>query len=416
MFTSIQKLLYLLGLSLFIALSISSCKPDEENDTVGPDSPVLDSVSLEGEHQLKLFGKFGNDPGAESRSVLVNDIAVTTGNILNWNTGTITCYIDTETEGEVIVVVRGRKGKGIKFTRTVAGAPRITYLETNETENLLYIYGFGFGNPDQPAPKITIENEVIDEIETVGGVELRGDRLIVCRIPPFGPGSSGKVVVTKGGKSSAPHILNEWNGVLKFQRPQTTPSAGNLMEEVSFKIRLRGDASPIPSTLQPIRPGSSLNMTSVAEYSGHGKGHSTYTAEGCASVDIDWTTTNGTLILSPNDWDLTLESHFQAEVENKVNGFDLKIDFDAQEVINTKIITTTCNGSVDTRNDKWWITYHEFENETIPLVFDGNKIKAGKLSKSNLSSGAGLVWNAEEEKTQRVTATLEWDEITAKYE
>jgi hypothetical protein len=201
MFTTIQKLLYFICFSLLMMVCISSCKQDEEGEIATTDGPVLDSVALDGDNKLKLFGKFGDDPGENFRSVIINNIPVAGTNVLSWVNGTIICYVDVETEGEVVVIVRGKKTKSVKFTRNKAGVPQITYLETNETESLLYIYGYGFGNPDEPAPIITIEDEVIDEIEEVGGVELRGDRLIVCRIPPFGPGWSGVLVVTNGSKA-----------------------------------------------------------------------------------------------------------------------------------------------------------------------------------------------------------------------
>jgi hypothetical protein len=283
----------------------------------------------------------------------------------------------------------------------------IEYLQVDEDSGHLYIYGHGFGHPTEAKPVVKINNSTVDASDIL----FWGDPLIKLKLPYVGPNSSGEIRVTAKGKTSAPHILNEWNGQFNYFRPQGRVGQG-IHEKITFYVRLRGDASPMPPAIIPIVMHNTVNKLSHATWEAGGIGSST--AE-CNFYHVTWSDVNGDIPLSPLKADSYGERAFKVNLDPKDRLFEMIMHFEAREAIPSVLKITFCNGSPPVNeNRKEWITFFEFEFEKIKLKLNGTTIKAGEVIKTTVPS-SGLNWMAGEYPSFTHQVKVQWDDIPSRY-
>ena len=293
----------------------------------------------------------------------------------------------------------------ISNIKLVPKGPLIEYLQIDEESGFLYIYGKGFGNFGEPKPEVKIAGLVLDASDIIQFADI----FIQCKIPHVGPNSSGEVRVTSKGKTSGPRILNEWNGEFKYFRPQGRVGQ-SIFEKITFFVRIRGDADPVPSNIIPFVEHNTINKLSHAKYQAGGGGSST---SGCVSYDVLWSETNGDIPLSPmfsND-----PRYFKAELEQTAQGFELRLIFELENGIPSRLKETYCNGVPPmTQEFNDWLTFVDFDYEKLDLNFAGKVLKAGSVTKT-LSATSGLRWPATEYPMYQHEVKLEWGDMVARY-
>jgi len=284
---------------------------------------------------------------------------------------------------------------------------KIEYLQVDEDSGHLYIYGHGFGGLNDPKPVVKINNATIDPSDILWW----GEPLIKLKIPSIGPNSSGEVKVEAKGKTSAAHILNEWNGQFNYFRPQGRVGQG-IHEKITFYVRLRGDAAPMPPGIIPIIAHNTANKLSHAMWEAGGLGSSN--AE-CTSYNVTWSDVNGDIPLSPLKSDSYAERAFKVNLDPKDRSFEMIMHFEARECIPSVIKQTFCNGLppvID--NVKEWITFSEFEFEKIKLTMNGSTLKAGEVVKTTTAS-SGLHWTAADYPSFTHQVKVQWTDIPSRY-
>lgn len=290
--------------------------------------------------------------------------------------------------------------------RLIGKELKIEYLQVDEDNDLLYIYGHGFGFAADGKPVVKINNSTVDPSDIL----LWAEPFIKLRLPYVGPNSSGEIRVTANGKTSEPHILNEWNGEFNYFRPQGHVGQ-SIHEKITFYIRLRGDASPMPQGIIPFVMHNTANKLSRAVWEAGGTGSSTAS---CTKYDVNWATTTGSIPLSSLYSDSYAERSFKVQLEPKDRLFEALLNFEAREAIPCVFTQTPCIGNPIIENRKDWITFTEFEYETLKLALNGSTIKGGEVKKTTVAS-TGLQWIAGEYPSFTHEVKLQWNDIPARY-
>lgn len=401
-------------LLLLVSFLFLACQKETTTQAPSATTPLITSLSFRGD-TLHIVGQWGPLPDV-SKAVVINNETVPTDRIIDWKKEEVTVLVeeDLPVEKEVQVTVNEKKSNKKTISKAAPQVPapattlRMDYLQVAEPDGRLYIHG-QFGADPGPAHRgITVEQVTNHVVRTpINDIVSWTNNLIVCRIPNTGPGSHG-VVFVRVNQDSVYRGLYQYNFVLGFNRPQGGAS-GSLAEQVRFQVWLRGDGDVAPDWVQPLNLSTNLHDESKAVWEGSGEGRSSYNnIDGCASIFVQWQATTGTEFVQPNDAPF-YRTGWRSFVTHKRDGFDLKIDFNALNVIPSKITLTPCVGNATVQERKESILFDEFEDQTIHLKVSKEYISAGELTKSGLSSSAGLHWDASVFQQQLVTARLSWN-------
>jgi hypothetical protein len=99
-------------------------------------------------------------------------------------------------------------------------SPNLTsvYLMPSDTEEELSLMGqFGAGTP-----RVTVAGVPVEVKRWEGKAKELGMGMVVCSLPPEGPGSAGDVVMTVDGRVSNPVPLTQWRVRLRFTEERTS--------------------------------------------------------------------------------------------------------------------------------------------------------------------------------------------------
>ena len=372
---------------------------------------------------LHIIGHFGPDPGIGLRRVIINEETVPEEKTGTWEEEAITVKVEKKkpeaAEEEKVQVEVKQKKSNVKIITLppveVSRLLAIHFLQVKESASFLYIHGT-FGT-DPGAGRRTIRMEQFTNrlvSVPITNIITWSPNLIICQIPDKGEGSCGKVIVKVDGDSAYRHLYT-YEGVLDYKRPQGGAS-GTLAEMIKFHIRLRGDGEVGAADVPVIDLNTDVHVESYANWEGSGEGSSFYNNEdGCATIRVLWTTAKGMSYVGLNRLGLE-DRKWITYVKHRRDGFDLKIVFQADNVISSNVITTFCDGGSSESPRKESIYFDEFENVVIPLRFEAGHIEPGELKKTGLSSSAGLQWAASEFPANLMTATLKWPYIGGELE
>lgn len=398
-------------LPILLAVIITSCsKNDGAGSGGGKGTPVILTVGLK-KDTLTIIGKFGPDPGIGLRRVIINDQPVADSNVKKWDKDTVKAVIETNPPGEKKVEVEVLKEKSNAVIINVTQMIDIHYLQVKEPASELYIYGVFGTDPGMGKRFIRIDTVTLGKYTT--DIISWTNNLIIARIPNEGDGSKGKVTV-KTATDSASRTLYEFNGVLWFKRPQGGAS-GTLMEDVSFHIKLRGDAEPVNSSPNIYNLATNLHVESWAHWEAGGQGSSSYNnIDGCATIKVNWPNVHGNKAMSLNNNFPLNGIRWRSVIKHRKDGFDLRISFDAPTVIESSVWTFPCDSPSFIEFRKESIYFDEFDDVVIPLRTKNGTIQPGELKKT-VTSTAGLHWDASEFPLHFMTATLGWNTFYGSY-
>jgi hypothetical protein len=321
----------------------------------------------------------------------------------------------------VALTLKGFKGKPMLVSNVMllGKEPIVEYLEVAERdgfegrESVMTIYGNGFG-PEEPGKSVVTING-----EPVLGNLLWGDNLIVCTIRRTGPNASGQVQVTNAvGAVSKPHILNEWNVVMRLDHPHARNDQ-SLFLKSTFYLRIRGDTTVPPAHLNIIGKNrrNTVHFTSFVRWEAGGTGSSVLkNEEACGTEYEEWTADQGDVMLTPNG-KTTDDAYFNVDlylVPGK--GFDVSLDYHARNVIQSRFVFTSCNGrtTVDNRPFSAYFAT-EFGEERFPLRFNGNTLKAGTSKTHRTGIGSMKLHTNGSDPSYMKDIKLVWNETPAKY-
>lgn len=402
-------LLPLLGLLLF-----SNCKKDAEN--APDDKPFIESLELK-DGKLSITGSFGDDPGADNRTVIVNDQTLPDNEVFTWGESNIIALFDKAIPDEIAVEVISKGQKSNRKILTIKSKLKITYLQVWEEYSWLYIYGDFGADPGPGKRSITVKGV------PVLSVESWTPHLIACTIPRQVTGSYGEVVVSKGPNESTSRILYRWNLRLNYLFPQSGLS-GTMTEEAQFHLRIRGDVGemPAPNLYIPNDEGQAF-LYCFCDYKMSGAGHSTY--DGCNHVDVEWVETLGDIGLLPNNsGDPTGQSYFQASITALRDGFDegwemdgyeMKLKLDVWNATTAFKTYTSCDGHTSTTTDPQMIDFVVFDDKPITFNLAGTTIQGDTLEQHDVASTAGFIWDATNYPANLVTVRLGWKATEAEW-
>lgn len=403
----IWTLLPLLGF-LFLA----ACEEDPEIVT---DQPHIETLTLK-DGQLDIQGDFGADPGADHRSVIIDDQPLASGKVTGWGESNIICSFDSELKDQIAVEVVSNGQKSNRKVLVLKSNLKITYLQVWEENSWLYIYGNFGPDPGAANRSVTVKGVPVLEIFTWA------PNLITCRIPRLDKGAYGEVVVHRGPNESASRLLYRWDLEFKYSFPQAGLS-GTLMEEAEFHTRIRGDVGEMPVHNGYIpNDDSQLFLFSYGTYKMSGSGHSTY--DFCNQVDVTWEEVEGDLELVPNGQDHTGSTHFQGWITAARDGWDedwlmegynLQFQLDVVNATTSHKTYTDCNGHSSTTIDPQMIDFVVFDNKTIPLHLSGTTLEAGSLEQYDVAPTSGLIWDAVNYPANLVKVTLSWKAAKAQW-
>lgn len=321
----------------------------------------------------------------------------------------------------VTLTLKGFKGKAMLVSNvTLLGKePIVEYLQVaerngfQERESVLTIYGTGFGAQEPGKSVVTINGE------PVLGNLLWGDNLIVCTIRRTGPNASGQVQVTNAvGAVSKPHVLNEWNVVMRLDHPHARNDQ-SLYLKSTFYLRIRGDATVPPAHLNIIGEDTrnTVHFTSFVRWQAGGTGSSVLNnEEACGTEYEEWTASQGDVMLTPNG-EVTDEEYFNADlylVPGK--GFDVSLAYHARGVIRSHFVFTPCEGKVMV-DDRPFMAYlpNEFWQERLRLRFDGSTLKAGSSLTHRVGIGSMKLHTNGSDPSYMKDIKIVWNQTPAKY-
>jgi hypothetical protein len=412
--TIVKKLVWLLIPALFFVLS---CKKESGAGSNSNGAPHIANLVLTGD-SLHIIGQFGPDPGMGLRRVIINEETIPEEKIGTWKEEEVTVEVERKTpeqpEEKKVTVEVAQKKSNVKII-TIPPVPvsqllNISFLQVKEPASFLYIHG-QFG-PDPGAVRRSIRVEqFVNRLVSVKITNIISwtSKLIICQIPDNGEGSCGKVIV-KVDQDSAYRHLYTYAGIIDYKRPQGGAS-GTLAEKIRFHLRIRGDGEVGAANVPVIDMNTNVQVASYAKWEGSGEGNSAYNNEdGCASLRVVWTAATGTYYTRLNDQELPA-NHWVTFIKHRRDGFDLKMKFQANNVINSKVTQTPCKGDVSQEDRKESIYFDEFDNIVLPLRFEYGHILAGELKKTGLSSSAGLFWDDGVFQANLMTAILQWPVI-----
>ncbi|MBD0255286.1 MAG: IPT/TIG domain-containing protein [Cytophagales bacterium] len=323
----------------------------------------------------------------------------------------------------VTLTLKGFKGKAMLVSNVMllGKEPVVEYLEVaerdgfQERESVLTIYGTGFG-PEEPGKSVVTING-----EPVLGNLLWGDNIIVCTIRRTGPNASGQVEVTNAaGAVSKPHILNEWNVVMRLEHPHAAKDQ-SLFLRSTFYLRIRGDTTVPPANLNIIGKNrrNTVHFTSFVRWEAGGTGSSVLNnEEACGKEYEEWTASQGDVTLTPNGKS-TDDEYFNVDlylVPGK--GFDVSLDYHARNVIQSRFTFTACGPPPYTTVDNRPVTAHfasEFGEERFPLRFNGSTLKAGASKIHRTGIGSMKLHTNGSDPNYMKDIQLVWNAAPAKY-
>jgi hypothetical protein len=322
----------------------------------------------------------------------------------------------------VTLSLKGFKGKAMLVSNVMllGKEPIVEYLEVAERdgfqgrESVMTIYGTGFGALESGKSVVTINGE------PVLGNLLWGDNIIVCTIRRTGPNASGQVQVTNAaGAFSKPHILNEWNVVMRLHHPHARNDQ-SLYLKSTFYLRIRGDATVPPQHLNIIGKDrrNTVHFTSFVRWEAGGTGSSVLkNEEACGTEYEEWTASQGDVMLTPNG-EVTDDEYFNADlylVPGK--GFDVILDYHARYVIQSRFVFTPCGGGKATADNRPFSASFasEFGEERFQLRFNGSTLQAGASKTHRTGIGSMKLHTNGSDPSYMKDIQLVWNQTPAKY-
>lgn len=326
------------------------------------------------------------------------------------NTQTVAVSLELNMKAEQAILVANL---------TIVGKdPFIEYLQVAEQQgptgkqSELLIYGVNFGAQDKAKSGVSINGAPIPTED----ISLWGDNFIVCSIPLIGPNSTGQVRVTANGRAGQPHILNEWNVVMNYQRGQGRVGE-SIREKITFHLRIRGDASPPPANMKALIMEGTVNTMSYAHWEAGGTGSSSYeNNESCASETVRWTDSKGDVGQTPNG-KTTDAQYFVTRLYHKPGtGFEVEIDFHVNNAVPVKHVITPCQGDPIIGTNLHSVSFPvDWMNEKLRLSFNGSTLKGGSSRILHLSPDSKLSWDATDYPVYTHDVKVVWSDTPAKY-
>jgi hypothetical protein len=168
--------------------------------------------------------------------------------------------------------------------------------------------------------------------------------------------------------------------------------------------------------LDPFKNRSRLNSGSKAKYEAGGVGNTSYNNEdGCGKDHVQYANTEGYAPFVSN-YNADIQTFFTGEIETKVSGFDLRLDFVAPQITPAHYVYTPCKGDGYTEdyNDEIYFMFSSY-NDVLKLLFKDNSSLTGGSMKGNAGVAKNIHFNVWDVPANIVDATLTWGEIPAKY-
>lgn len=391
-------------------LFFSACEKDKDAPL---DGPFIETAGINENNQLDLKGQFGEDPGENSRTVLVDNVPLTNDQINQWQEANILCRLDSEIKDQITVeVVSKGKKSNAKVVKIPSNKIRINYLQVWEADSKLYIYGENFGWEKR---SITVKGVPVTNVLTWA------PNLIVCTIPRITDGSFGDVVVSLGSGQSATKRLYRWRMKIDYTFPQSGIN-GNLLEEATFYFTIRGDIEALPNQYIP-NHFDQIYLFSFCDFKMSGSGQSTY--EDCNQVHVSWDEILGSVDLSPNSApDPSGSSYFRGQIHvapdsedagEAIDGFDVMLDLNVVNATTSHRTYTSCDGTTSQETVPQMIDFVTFSHNIIPLRFQGTSIAADTIKKEYVAPTSGLIWDQADYYQNLSTVTLHWAEIKAEW-
>jgi hypothetical protein len=407
-----KKIIFLLTPALFVLLA---CSKNSGTENGGNGAPQITTLVMYGD-TLHIIGHFGPAPTVAERRVIINEETVPEEKIVKWDEDEIEVKVEKKTPDEKKVQVEIEKKKSNVKIINIPSVPvtqllQLDFLQVEEFSSFLYIHGNFGADPGAARRSIRMWQFTNREVFTkITNIISWTPNLIICQIPSEGEGSCGKVIV-KVDQDSASRYLYTYEGILDHKRPQGGAN-GSLAEKIQFHIRLRGDGEPAAASVPVKDLKTNLHVTSYAEWEGSGQGSSSYNnIDGCATIRVVWDKATGKSFarnnVQPND-----TRKWAAWVTHRRNGFDIKIKFQADRIIKSKVTTTDCKGNTNAEDREEAISFDDFDEKVIPLRFAHGTILSGEVKKENVVSSAGLAWDVKEFPLHFMTAYVKWEDIS----
>ncbi|CCH54728.1 VCBS [Fibrisoma limi BUZ 3] len=320
----------------------------------------------------------------------------------------------------VALELKGFKNKAILLSNlTLLGnEPTIEYLQVAERdgpktkESELIIYGANFGTADKTKSTVRINGALVDAED----ISVWADNIIICSIPLIGPKSSGPVVVSASGRASQPHILNEWNVEMYWERKQGRLN-DDIVEKATVHLRIRGDATTPPTNLQPFLKQNYVNTLSYVNWEAGGMGASSYNnSEGCASEKVTWEKSAGKINLTPQG-KVTDDLYFSDKLHHLPGkGFEVQLQFHANDAIPSHHVITPCKGNPIVTKYPHALNFPtSFLNDRFPLLFNGTTLKGGSSRTLKMVPDSRLNWDVNDFFNYTHEVKVVWKDTPARY-
>jgi hypothetical protein len=290
--------------------------------------------------------------------------------------------------------------------------PSISYLQMDELNELLYIYGLFGDDLGEGNREVTVDGVPVE-------VYAWQPVMILCKIKSSGKGSAGDVVVKTWETKSHPRQLSEWRGTIKYKRP----SEGSIMEEATINIHLRGDVgkyreapgkTPVPvpqSTFTKIPAKDSKGTYAMGGSAAHN-----FTT-GCSYQNsVTWTDNNGQLpLLDLVGGHQPTDTYFTVTVNSLEAGFvleNLGLNVSTYSTSHMKSFFQCGDGSGENPIGPQKVFFGSLPEKfkKINLTFDSNfNIKGGSFTDQQ-EGRAGLPYGGDlfGDPVQTFQLTLEW--------
>lgn len=300
---------------------------------------------------------------------------------------------------------------------TIRSDFHIHYMQVDETEmntgglnyrSRLWMYGSFGEDPGKGKRNVKINNGEVT-------VALWTPAMIACDIPAVGPSSSGMVEVTSGSKTTS-KMLNEWVVDLYYDQKQSPDGA--LTKKVNLVLHLRGDADGFfPQGQTPMVSQTDLHTyckgvidMPAASFTNH------VSVYACGDYKVQWDAIHNLVIDRKKDNEA---GGLRGRVVNQPDGFDIKLDFIAEDALMTHRQFVACNTGSTLDHVKESIRIEGFNNVVIPLRFSKSgsnaSIKSGQMPVRTGSPAAGLYWDAQDYNPSQFTINLHWNETSPKF-
>ncbi len=382
-----------LSLAALYFLCLPSCEKDKSTD---PTTPFIESAELQN-GKLLISGNFGDTTNMTERVVYINDQPLATQRITSWTENTIICLMEDPIPEEINIVVEINKKKSNKKVLRNESTYKIDYLLVDEEHDLLQIWG---KFPNEKGT-VTIDKELKVIKEWSSG-------LIICQLQFYAP-AYGDVIVQSGNQKTPPRTLYEWLVEYQYTRPHGGLD-GEIEEELSGSISIRGDINPAPAYV--VTNAAAFEALSYfvgpCLYTVGGTTHSEYD---CHRMTAAYQNVSLHLDLGLSEGNPVGHTHYFGHKEILPNGFDLYLDFEAWEEIPTKVTDTDiCNGGSVVTEKKWSSQLLGFSGyDAIPLRFDPgtHNIKSEAIFQEVYNS-TQLLWDFADGDLYKRMSTLVW--------